>query len=171
MRYILFTIVMVVFSVGVSDQSLNFSRRSNTTLMFPHGINALFLGAIPRLLFMTIPFSVNDYLDKDKNTGNSSQRESRVDALEEVNESRVDHEVVNCEACMLQSKKRLPAAMYEALDGLDYMVEQMKATEEHRRKLFTCCSSMLTYIPRSIFSFSHEEAYQIFNTLVIPFTF
>ena len=132
MRYISFTIVMVVLSVGVSILSLNFSRRSNSTHTFPLVMNVLFLRTIPRLLFMTIPFSVREYLDKYQDARKSSPSESRDGVFEEINESRADNGDT-CEACMLQGKMRFPSAIRDVLDGLDYMVEQMKATEKHKR--------------------------------------
>ena len=130
-KYIMFTNFIIVLSVFASIITINISRRSASTHDMPRWIRVCFITVLPRVLCLKVPDIIK----------NERQRLTRQDKHDEDNTSTTwlsDHAGSNnqpsliCEGCVKQGRKRYPKLIKEALEGVDFIVEQMTSAENIR---------------------------------------
>uniref|UniRef100_A0A4W4GC34 Cholinergic receptor, nicotinic, alpha 3 n=1 Tax=Electrophorus electricus TaxID=8005 RepID=A0A4W4GC34_ELEEL len=89
-EYLLFTMIFVTLSIVITVFVLNVHYRTPKTHTMPHWVRSVFLGLLPRVMFMTRPER-----DHERHTGSRGPAQS----------------------CVLQCSSKLPCSSSESLDG------------------------------------------------------
>ncbi|KAM4678003.1 neuronal acetylcholine receptor subunit beta-4 [Discoglossus pictus] len=133
-KYLMFTMVLVTFSIVTSVCVLNVHHRSPSTHSMPQWVKHCFLERLPALLFMKRP-EHNSATQKLRSYRRNVQLESIQNSNYFVNSSTMRRCDIKAESLRTQdvrhrSSRRFPPDVQEAVEGVNFIADHMKSDDE-----------------------------------------
>ncbi|XP_038660152.1 neuronal acetylcholine receptor subunit beta-4 isoform X2 [Scyliorhinus canicula] len=138
-KYLMFTMVLVTFSIVTSVCVLNVHHRSPSTHTMPEWVKQMFLKKLPTLLFMKRPEnrSIKDRIDKKQPSADTDDKADQA----EVQTCYVNKESAKKYGWRLgdmsddqdsrkEASAKISSSVQEAVDGVRFIAEHMKSEDD-----------------------------------------
>ncbi|XP_048383377.1 neuronal acetylcholine receptor subunit beta-4-like [Stegostoma tigrinum] len=138
-KYLMFTMVLVTFSIVTSVCVLNVHHRSPSTHTMPEWVKQIFLRKLPSLLFMKRPESrsLKDRIIREQTTACPTGKEDQTDVQaccinKEPAKEYGWHlgDLSDCQGLRKNESSMVNSSIQEAVDGVRFIAEHMRSEDD-----------------------------------------